>query len=226
MDVPQGDILIHCGDFTSIGRSHEIEAFIHWFGKQPHKYKIMIAGNHDFGMSNNQDQFNKWVSRRYLPESEVGTLRDLRSVKEKALELIKNKSIILLESSGVEIEGIKIYGSPYQPEFGGWAFNLPRKSKEIKEEWEKIPKDTNILITHGPPHRILDQCQDGFRAGCEELSRAIDTLPDLKLHLFGHIHEDRGIVKRGRVTFVNASSLDLQYQPYPQTSFEIDYEDL
>lgn len=124
-DLPGGDILIHTGDISSMGYEYEINAFCKWFNSlDKYEHKIFIAGNHDFGFQNN---------------------------KEKILELVNSyKNITYLEDQGIILNGIKIYGSPWQPLFHNWAFNLPRNGDELKSKWNNIPKDTDILLTHGP----------------------------------------------------------------------------
>jgi Icc-related predicted phosphoesterase len=113
------------------------------------------------------------------------------------------------------IDGLKIYGSPWQPRFFDWAFNLNR-GPEMAEKWKLIPDETNILITHGPPNGILDEVPRAYgseNAGCEELRKRIQDLPDLKLHVFGHIHCGYGMHKEAGVTFINASNCDESYKP-------------
>ena len=130
-DLPGGDILIHCGDISSRGYINEIKNFLEWFdGIKGYEYKIFIAGNHDFGFQDNP---------------------------KECIELLKNyPSITYLEDNSIIIDGIKIYGSPWQPRFHNWAFNVNR-GWDIAQKWEKIPQDTDILITHGPLSTILDQ---------------------------------------------------------------------
>lgn len=186
--IPECDILIHSGDFTNLGDAQDVLDFLNWFKKQPAKHKIYIAGNHDLSYENSPEYRNMMV-RMYSPD------------------------IIYLHDSGVEVEGLKIYGSPYQPEFCDWAFNLPRGFPLFKK-WSLIPDDTNVLITHGPPHSILDLVDKFGRdaeytyenVGCEDLYNRVKQLKDLKLHVFGHIHEqERQIEVIENVTFVNAA---------------------
>jgi Icc-related predicted phosphoesterase len=186
IQVPDGDLLLHAGDATIRGTVDEISAFARWFGSLPHKHKVFVAGNHDwlFETSNR-------YARSLLP-----------------------KSIVYLEDSAVEIAGIKIYGSPWQPRFYDWAFNLNR-GPELAAKWKLIPPDTNILITHGPPHGILDEVPRRFfveNTGCEELRKRVEIVRP-KLHLFGHIHCGYGQAEDFGVKFVNASNCDEQYEP-------------
>jgi len=186
LPIPDGDILIHCGDLTSRGTIPEIAKFSSWFAALPHKHKIFIAGNHDFG-------FEKEAELAYRVASCGVYLRDSVTVAE----------------------GIRIYGSPWQPWFHDWAFNLHRGSP-IKEKWDLIPSDTEILVTHGPPKGILDRTARGEEVGCEELALAVERIAP-KIHAFGHIHEAYGTQVRtwasGRETlFINACMCDLRYR--------------
>lgn len=178
LSLPGGDILIHAGDFSSLGYHDEISSFLAWFDKQKYKHLVYIAGNHDISYQRN------------IP------------MKKKFLALYPG--IHYLEDSEIVLEGLKIYGSPWQPEFCDWAFNLPRKSKYLQEKWDKIPDDTDILITHTAPYGILDPDSHYISVGCELLkSRVIDIKP--LIHCFGHLHLGRSYRVIGPTTFVNAS---------------------
>jgi Icc-related predicted phosphoesterase len=178
-------ILIHAGDISYRGRLHEVEDFIEWYSSLPFKHKIMIAGNHDFLFETEPDK-RKEIIDRLGPD------------------------IIYLEDSGIELEGLKFWGSPITPWFHNWAFN--RVAEKINEHWDLIPTDINVLITHGPPYLTLDDTRSGLRVGCPGLSEKIKNLSELKAHVFGHIHEAQGIVEKDGVTYVNASILDLYYE--------------
>jgi Icc-related predicted phosphoesterase len=184
--VPDGDILIHAGDATTVGNVEQITAFNQWFANLPHKYKVFIAGNHD-----------------WLFETDNNFARSLL-----------DKSIVYLQDSSVEIEGLKIYGSPWQPRFYDWAFNLNRGA-ELAEKWKLIPNDTDILITHGPPFGILDEVPRKYfveNTGCEELRKVVERVKP-KLHVFGHIHCGYGQTEQFGVKLVNASTCDEEYNP-------------
>ena len=178
-------IIVHAGDISYRGRKWEVEEFVEWYSGLPFKHKIMIAGNHDF------------------------LFEDSPEVAKDILDKI-GPEIIYLNDSGVELEGLKFWGSPVTPWFHDWAFN--RVEEKINEHWNLIPVDTNILITHGPPYLTLDATKSGLRVGCTELANKIEGLSDLKVHVFGHIHEADGIVERDGVIYVNASILDLYYE--------------
>ena len=126
---------------------------------------------------------------------------------------IRPRNAIYLEDSGVELDGVKFFGSPWQPEFCSWAFNLPRKGPELAAAWAKIPVKTDVLVTHGPPHGILDRPY-GTRpgVGCELLRERVKVLKP-KVHIFGHIHGDYGKHHEDGTWFVNAALCDEDYEP-------------
>ncbi len=181
--LPEGDMLIHAGDVSSQGKQSQVEDFLKWFSKQDFKYKIFIAGNHDFFFERMPEDYIKSL----IPEN-----------------------VIYLNDSGVEIEGIKIWGSPVQPWFYDWAFNRQRGA-DIKKHWDLIPLSTDILITHGPAKGILDKTIHNVETGCEDLLNKIQEIRP-KYFIFGHIHEGYGMVEKNGTTFINASVLDVQYQ--------------
>jgi len=194
ISVPDGDILIHAGDATGTGSLQELLRFNKEIGLLPHPVKIFVPGNHDIECENNHS-----------------------FIKNTILTNITH----YLVDSVVEIEGHKIYGSPWQPEFCDWAFNLPR-GPLLKQKWDKIPDDTDILITHGPPYGTLDVAPGGDMVGCEELAARVLDIDSLKTHIFGHIHDCYGVVEKNGVRFVNASSCNENYQPTnPPLVFDI-----
>ncbi len=181
--LPEGDVLIHAGDLMTYGdRLSEIASFNHWLSKQPHRHKIVIAGNHDL-----------------LFESDPSLARTQLT------------TATYLENSAIEIEGLRIWGSPQQPRFLDWAFNVDR-GPAIRRYWDMIPAETDILITHGPPSGILDTADSsGEHPGCEELAIAVQRVRP-KLHVFGHIHGGHGTCERDGIRYVNASVLDENYR--------------
>jgi len=173
--VPDGDILLHAGDLTRRGDPADVEDFNLWLGTLPHRHKIVICGNHDFCFER---------------------------TPEFARSLITNA--IYLQDETVVIDGIRIYGSPWQPWFFSWAFNAHR-GDPIAAKWALIPPDTDILMTHGPVRKILDQTYTGQHVGCDDLLARIRAVKP-KLHVCGHIHEAAGILREGATLFVNAST--------------------
>ena len=202
-DLPGGDLLIHAGDISSMGHKHEIQQFCKWFNSlENYTIKTFIAGNHDFGFEKEPEMAKeivgsyKWID--YLQDSFLGY--------------------------GVDTENyVKIYGSPWQPEFYNWAFNLPKNGKELEDKWNNIPDDTDILITHGPAFGYLDKIIGQYEnLGCELLTKKIKQIKP-KIHVCGHIHSGRNIVFDDGTLFINASVLDEQYQ-YTQKPITIDFD--
>ena len=191
--IPDGDVFIFCGDMSSRGELSEIESFSLFLQKLPHKNKIVIAGNHDFSFEDER--------------------------KIEAENLIKASGAVYLNDSGLQINGIKFWGSPIQPYFRNWAFQRQR-GEEIKKHWDLIPLDTDVLITHGPPYGILDKTRRGEMVGCEELLKKVWEIKP-KIHVFGHIHEGYGTIKQKDITFINSSNLNFLYQ---YTNLPIEWE--
>ena len=209
IDYPEADVLCIAGDVLrnyspmrqedavlQLGELHFLNKFLGTL-KEKGTYKeiIFVAGNHDFAF-----QLQSQAARQILTNA------------------------IYLEDSGVAIDGVKFYGSPWQPWFYDWAFNFPQGFKAGREAaetcWGKIPDDTNVLITHGPPYEILDLTAGLQRVGCPYLHRRVMELceKELKLHIFGHIHYDYGIKTIGGFgpkakIFMNAAACDESYDP-------------
>ena len=186
-DIPDGDVLIHAGDFTGSGSLVQVNMAMQWFGSLPHKYKIFCAGNHDT-----------------LFETDPGLAKSL---------LPPSINVHYLQDSEVTIEGVRFYGSPWQPEFCNWAFNLPR-GQALKEKWDHIPDGIDVLITHGPPYRILDETDDTYgpseNVGCPHLREAVERIKP-RIHVFGHIHNCYGTRMNDDTIFINASICDTHY---------------
>ena len=198
--VPHGDLLIHAGDLSSSGTYREVAAAAQWLGSLPHRHKIAIAGNHDLLFERQPTQ---------------------------AAALLRSAGVIYLQDSGTNVDGLSIYGSPWQPEFMHWAFNVQRG--QLAKYWKQIPTGLDILITHGPPYGILDQrIPPGMRrfapwedeepfagsdhVGDEELLAAVERVKP-RVHVFGHIHSGYGVTQNQHTGFYNASLCDENYEP-------------
>lgn len=173
--MPPGDILVHAGDITRRGELAEVEDFDRWLGTLPHRHKVVICGNHDFCFQ-----------------------------EQPAAARARVTNAVYLQDEAVELDGVKIYGSPWQPWYGGWAFNL-HPGPELAAVWAKIPDDTDLLITHGPPAGVLDRTKRGDLAGCRDLLARVRAVRP-RLHVFGHIHEAAGRADVDGTTFVNAAT--------------------
>ena len=196
--LPGGDILIHAGDFMSSGYNpSEAESFFSWYDSiEGYETKILISGNHDRIMENDPS----WAS---------GVLSGY-----KTIEYLQDDGLTLYfdgPNGDFPEDNIHIWGSPWQPEFCNWAFNLPRSGEEIKGKWNLIPNNTDILITHGPPFSKLDFVNRGGNVGCEELLGKVNSVKP-KIHVFGHIHEGAGYVFDGTTHFFNAAVLNDRYE--------------
>ena len=184
--VPDGDLLLHAGDFTRRGEERELAAFGDWLAQQPHAIKLLVPGNHDFLCQSDPD---------------------------RARELLAGAELLL--GTDARFAGLSVWGSPWQPWFKDWAFNLPR-GPILAEHWATAPADLDVLITHTPPAGVLDRTWRGEAVGCADLTAALPRIRP-RLHVFGHIHEARGraVLPSGGLA-LNASHLNLLYRPaYP-----------
>jgi Icc-related predicted phosphoesterase len=179
--MPDGDVLVHAGDITRAGSIDDLDDFNRWLGQLPYRHKLYIAGNHDWCFF-----YQRAASVARIPHAQY------------------------LQDETVTINGITFYGSPWQPEYYGWAFNLPRGAA-LRAKWQQIPTTTQVLITHGPPQGIGDLTVRHEYAGCVDLRTAVDELQP-RVHVFGHIHEGYGIYTGEHTTFINACSLSVDKQ--------------
>ena len=198
-DLPGGDILIHAGDFMTSGYSvREAIEFFQWFDSiQGYDTKIFIAGNHDRVM---QD----------IPEEMRGHL-----TAYKTIDYLEDEECVLYfdgPNGDTPEDNIRIYGSPWQPEFFNWAFNLPRNGPGLASKWEAIPANTDILITHGPAFGYCDTVEGrrDTHLGCELLAERIKVIKP-KIHVVGHIHSGYGYMFDGDTHYINASVLNERY---------------
>jgi len=180
--IPPGDLIIHAGDFTEAGTRAETLNFLNWFSSLPHTHKILVAGNHDFFLEKNTNSLNEIIPA----------------------------NIHYLQDSGVCINNINFWGAPFTRGNGSWAFNK-KTGEEIREHWDLIPGNTNFLITHSPPFRILDELDNKKHIGCDKLRLRVKEI-NPAYHIFGHNHNDYGIERTAGTVFVNSSSLDDTYR--------------
>ena len=185
LELPEADVVIHSGDFSNyrdVYRNEpEAKDFLNWYACLPIKHKVLIAGNHD-------SLAYQWNT--------------------KFKELCEHMNIIYLENSSVEIEGVKIWGSPYSPNFGNWCFMKARH--KLDKVWKSIPLDTDIVVTHTPPKGILDLSYDRSNnlefCGCRALYNNLLKIKP-KLSLFGHIHNCEDIVNAGTRVIPNIETI-------------------
>ncbi len=193
LEVPTDvDMVIHSGDTTNarnkIDNSVELWPFIEWFKELPIKHKVLVAGNHDSAI-----------------EGRMTTVEDFYGW-----------GITYLENSFAEIEGVKVWGSPFTPTFNDWCFMMARH--KIGRIWNVIPDDTDIVVTHGPPKYVLDitESREGKleNVGCKSLFTRMCEIEPM-IHCFGHVHDfknlrNTGILKLGSMitTFSNAACIE------------------
>ncbi len=173
--VPDGDVVVCAGDVCRGGERLELEIFLGWFEKLPHKHKVFVAGNHDGCLE--------------------GEYVDI---------VAAHIDVEFLEDRGVVIDGVSFYGAPWTPRFHDWFF-MKDRGPALAERWALIPDRVDVLVTHGPPQGVLDDIsryrasavllddEDDKHAGCHDLGVRVDTVRP-KVHLFGHIHSQRGEV--------------------------------
>lgn len=194
--VPPGDVLVHAGDYSSRGELDDTVAFLRWYAQHPHRFKVLVSGNHD-RISDVQSGLFRELLAEYAP------------------------GVTYLQDSGVEIGGLRFYGSPYTPTFFDW-YNMRDRGAPIRAHWDLIPDNTDVLVTHGPPHGQLDWSDYGMEpAGCRDLYEAILRVrPRVSCH--GHLHLQGGQTvdlfhdDGTKTTVVNAAICDENYHPSRQ----------
>ena len=205
-DLPGGDLLIHAGDIMNSGyNKNDILDFCTWFHSlEQYDKKIFIAGNHDRMFENHPEGVEELLNIYF----------DIDYLQDEGYDLYD------LDTD----TSTKIYGSPWQPEFYSWAFNLPKNGIELAGKWEAIPDNTDILITHGPAFGTLDTVagRPWDNLGCELLAQRIEVIKP-KIHVCGHIHSGYGYVFKYSTHFFNASVLDEQYE-YTQKPMTFDWD--
>jgi Icc-related predicted phosphoesterase len=218
--LPGGDILIHSGDVTSIGRKSEVERFIKWFnGIDNYTHKIFIAGNHDLTFDREilyRDKAAYFDGASWTDEVASGKPDWLQSL----LDIELNPNVFYLENNFIEVDQIKIWGSPISPTFGyGWAFNKDR-GHDINEVWNTIPMDTDIVITHSPIYGYCDRASNtNQNVGCADLYHRLHEVKP-HLHFAGHIHEAYGWGtipykdEWGDIYTFNGCSCNLRYEVF------------
>jgi hypothetical protein len=193
--LTEAEILIHAGDTCNIGIESDVRQFVEWFQNlKGFDSKIFVAGNHDWGFYHKKPWLYHYINDENLSQSDCYYLED---------------SFMTITDPEFS-RPIKIYGTPWQPDFCNWAFNVPRDKLYLY--WEKIPLDTDILITHGPPQGIGDINLEGESCGCSSLRYYVEKIKPV-LCISGHIHEGYSTNIVGDTTFINASICTRRYVP-------------
>jgi predicted phosphohydrolase len=186
LTIPDGDVFVHAGDLCRGGTLDELRAAAGWLAALPHAHKVVVAGNHDWALA-----------------------REAAAARA----ILADAGVTYLEDKGAVIMGHRFWGSPWQPAFHDWAFNLPRGAP-LAARWGLIPPGLDVLVTHVPPAGIGDLGGEGIpgREGCADLMRRVDQVRP-RLHLFGHIHQDGGLWQRGGTVFANVTTWECERAP-------------
>jgi Icc-related predicted phosphoesterase len=180
----QGDILLLCGDITAADRECQYEEFEEWLDELEYKCVLIIGGNHDNKLQEGYE--------------------------------FKSDKVHYLCDSGYTFEGLNFWGTPWTATFQRQnryckAFSIKDESERLKH-FEKIPGNTDVLISHSPPFGKLDFCCNG-RKGCVALEGVVNRVRP-KMHVFGHIHEQGGKIKRDEdILYANCAFVDEWYRP-------------
>lgn len=199
-DPSPGGVLVHSGDYSSRGTLEESIEFFKQVERHEHKFQavIVVPGNHDIAAEEEGDDYEDII-------------RDATGI---------SRNVHILMEDSVRIGGFNFYGMPIIPSIGKWAFGKERGSKDMQYTWDKVPKDTDILVSHGPPIGVLDTVY-GEEVGCQDHWDALFKLPNLRANLFGHIHECNGVAMRHGILFSNNACLDESYNPYKARPYRL-----
>lgn len=205
--LPRGNVLIHAGDATKAGEPGTIRDLNLFFHEAKEKFEdvIFVAGNHDITL-HTDFYVNNWMKfsrrnkgRKPWNEEEIqGSLTSCTYLRDSSCQTTKL--------------GLEVYGSPWSPTYGCWAFGKER-GDAIRQLWQSIPESTDVLVTHGPPLGRGDLTFHSGRTGCLDLLQEVQNRVKPRLHVFGHIHEGHGYTFDGHTLYVNAACVDLRYQP-------------
>ena len=181
-DVPDGDVLVHCGNFSTTGSVERTREFVEWFAGHPHRRKVLVAGNHDTSLD--ADFYDAHWQRLHPTRRDDAALREaLRS----------DGRFAYLEHASASVLGYEVFGSPFTSDaYGNWAFHYDR-GPEAAKLWAAIPPSTDVLVTHAPPLGVGDAGGDGaWRRGCAHLLQAVLHVARPVVHAFGSMHEAAG----------------------------------
>ncbi|KAI1497622.1 Metallo-dependent phosphatase-like protein [Biscogniauxia marginata] len=190
--LPKGDVLIHCGDITNQGSFTELSKQVEWLEKADFECKLVVAGNHDLTLDTAFfEQYGAYFHNN-VAQDPVGCQNLLTQSNSLTYLQHESRTIKLTSPSGPQTT-FSIFGSPYTPKYGKWAFQYDTHNDADSDAiWKRIPLDTDILVTHGPAHTHRDETLHRGAVGCESLRRAMWRVRP-RLALCGHIHEARGV---------------------------------
>jgi predicted phosphodiesterase len=187
---------------------------------------FLIAGDFCPATNHNVAYQAGWLETKFKPWLEsvpakkiVGVAGNHDFIFERTPSFVPALPWTYLQDNYCIYEGLKIYGTPWQPPFCDWAFNA---RDEVREKYfSLINTDVNILVTHGPPYGYGDRVRSE-NVGCKFLRHRLDSLVELKLHVFGHIHENYNEWAFGKAKLANVAYVDENYLSVnPITKFEV-----
>ena len=186
--LPPGDVLVHAGDLTNQGSFSELQKTVAWLEQAPFQCKLVVAGNHDITLDSS---FYKEYGSRFHNQQPQDTLECIDLLKKSPSITYLNheaKTISLGGQDGPQTT-FKVFGSPYSPSRGLWAFGYT--PEDAVALWEQVPLDCDVVISHTPPKFHCDEAPSRGSAGCEALRQALWRVRP-RLVVCGHVHESRG----------------------------------
>ncbi|EMI20236.1 metallophosphoesterase domain containing 2 [Rhodopirellula maiorica SM1] len=191
LQVPEVDIVIHCGDESTDGdatkNEPEARRFFDWYSELNVPTKVFVPGNHS------------------------------TAVEQGLIRAEEYPDIRFLVHESMHWNSLHLFGSPYTPRFHDWAYM--KKRKQLDHVWQAVPDDVDILITHTPPKGVLDLTHDKatkelIQVGCMALRHHVEQRIKPQIHAFGHLHDEKGISNygiftRGATQFINCSCCNL-----------------
>ncbi|KAF1831559.1 Metallo-dependent phosphatase [Decorospora gaudefroyi] len=223
--LPKADVLLHCGDLTMIGQLEEYERTLGMLEDIEAPLKLVIAGNHDISLD---EEYYARKGRfmhggrgydKDLPAKARAMWMGERAKRAGVTYLEEGTHTFMLENGA----NLRVYASPYQPEFYDWAFPYFRNQDRYNASHQCTPNavpiaenpvpdfpNIDVMMTHGPPMGILDATRTGEAVGCQHLLRAARRCKP-RLHCFGHIHEGWGAQK---VRWNDSGELDINIEEH------------
>ncbi|KAH9997529.1 Metallo-dependent phosphatase-like protein [Russula vinacea] len=198
--LPEGDVLIHAGDLCSWGSVKQLQVTMDWLVSLPHPKKIVIAGT----MTLSYRSLYRLCHRltQFCDVSKARSMMKNRAARVAGLHYLEHESMELETGD----KTWKVYGSPSAPRYMPGSFQYEDRAG-AEAIYKRVPRDTEILLTHTPPYGILDRASRGTHAGCQTLSATLEELGQCRMHVFGHIHEAHGAIihEGGERVSVNAA---------------------
>lgn len=194
--LPDGNVLVHCGDSTLKGRQGELASFLAWFARTPFEHRVLIGGNHDWALEAGEVPIPPGVTYLNGQAAQVAGLRFFGAAWRSRPAWVKRDD----------------QGNIRQGRYSAFGVMLD----EVDDHWSRIPEGTDVVVTHVPPLGLMDLGPvdpDGVqrRRGCPALlARLRQVRP--QLHLFGHNHHEVGLRTIEGTTHVNAALLDDEYR--------------